>query len=124
MSGLIRMQRNAKNMTDASWRSFIYVLAYKAERAGRWLVEVESRGTTQNCSGCGKKVPKLIWVRTLRCPYCGLELDRGHNALLNILKRGLEKAGWEPFRMPAEVKPLLHLMMGQAQPMSQEAHIL
>ena len=78
-----------KSITDAAWGKLIYQLKYKAECAGKYAVAVDSRGTTQLCSGCGKKVPKKIWNREHNCPNCGLVLGRDLNAALNILERGM-----------------------------------
>ena len=47
----------SKQVLDASWSSFIAKLTYKAEDAGRQLVKVDPRGTSQRCP-CGAKVPK------------------------------------------------------------------
>ena len=46
----------SKQVLDASWSSFIAKLTYKAEDAGRQLVKVDPRGTSQRCP-CGAKVP-------------------------------------------------------------------
>ena len=51
---LIEMARNGKNRADAAWATFLHMLTYKAERAGRWVVRVEPRGTTDRCSRCGE----------------------------------------------------------------------
>lgn len=77
----------AKAVHDASWSRFISMLRYKAERAGAQLVEVDPRNTTQDCSGCGRKVPKALNERRHECPYCGLSVDRDLNAARNILNR-------------------------------------
>ena len=104
---LIEMAHNGKNRTDAAWATFLHMLTYKAERAGRWVVKVEPRGTTDRCSRCGEVVEKPLWVRVHRCPKCGLELDRDLNAARNILKAGLKKVGWEPAEFaPVEIEPL------------------
>lgn len=78
----------AKSITDAGWSSFINVLMYKAECAGRKLIKVDPRGTTQTCSGCGSHVPKTLSQRVHKC-VCGLELSRDENAARNILALGL-----------------------------------
>lgn len=78
----------AKSILDAAWGELIWQITYKAEKAGAWAVPINPRGTTQNCSGCGKKVPKDIRERRHDCPYCGLSLSRDLNAALNILALG------------------------------------
>lgn len=77
-----------KHINDAAWTQFFSLLRYKAESAGRVLVEVNPKNTTQACSGCGKIVPKDLSVRVHDCHYCGLVLDRDHNAAKNILRLG------------------------------------
>jgi putative transposase len=74
----------AKQVTDAAWAQFISILAYKAESAGRELIKVDPRGTSQECSECGAVVRKSLAVRVHTCPECGLVLDRDHNAAINI----------------------------------------
>jgi putative transposase len=86
----------AKSILDAAWGALIRQLAYKAEEAGRWVVPVDPRGTTQRCSGCSTKVPKRLAERQHDCPQCGLSLGRDHNAARNILRLGLGES-------PAEV---------------------
>lgn len=78
-----------RGIADVAWGQFVQFTTYKAEKAGRSLLRVNPRGTTQECSGCGKKVPKDLSVRVHDCPHCGLKIDRDLNAALNILARGL-----------------------------------
>jgi putative transposase len=78
----------AKDIHDASWARFISMLRYKAACAGTRLVEVDPRNTSQECSGCGIKVPKKLSDRWHACSYCGLTIDRDLNAARNILNRG------------------------------------
>ena len=104
---LIEMAHNGKNRVDAAWATFLNMLTYKAERAGRWMVRVEPRGTTDRCSRCGEAIDKPLWVRVHRCPKCGLELDRDLNAARNILQDGLKKVGRESAEFtPVEIGPL------------------
>src|SRR5258706_1697862 len=79
--------RLAKDVHDASWARFISMLRYKAEWAGARLIEVDPRNTSQECSGCGKRVPKALADRRHDCPNCGLSIDRDLNAARNILNR-------------------------------------
>jgi putative transposase len=77
-----------RNIGLASWATFFALLSYKAEEAGRTLVKVDPRGTSQMCSSCGAIVPKDLSVRVHSCA-CGLVLDRDHNAARNILNWAL-----------------------------------
>ena len=77
-----------KYINDAAWSQFFSFLVYKAENAGRKLIKVNPKNTTQNCSQCGQLVPKDLSVRVHDCPHCGLKIDRDHNAALNILRLG------------------------------------
>jgi len=80
-----------KSLADAGWATFIAMVRAKAESAGHTTVLlVNPRHTSQICSGCLKKGPhKDLDERTHTCVYCGLVLDRDHNAALNILRLGL-----------------------------------
>ncbi len=102
--GMVKNRRLARAISDAGWSGFIGILKHKAEKAGASVVEVDPRGTSQECSRCGQEVHKDLSVRWHDCPHCGLSLNRDHNAALNILARGLARTG------PAEcnVKVALH----------------
>jgi putative transposase len=78
----------SKQVHDASWASFIAKLAYKAEEAGRQLVKVDPRGTSQRCP-CGAKVPKKLSDREHVCTACGLITTRDHASAAEILRLGL-----------------------------------
>jgi putative transposase len=95
------MQQNGnkilnQGIADVAWGRFVQFSQSKAEEAGRTVVLVDPRGTTQECSGCGNVVPKDLHVRKHECPHCGLSLSRDHNAALNILARGLASVGQDP----------------------------
>jgi putative transposase len=79
----------SKSINDAAWTMLTKMITYKAEKAGRRVVFVNPRGTTQNCSGCGVVVKKTIRIRDHECPDCGLKLDRDLNAAINIRERAL-----------------------------------
>ncbi|NEN96407.1 MAG: transposase, partial [Moorea sp. SIO3I7] len=55
-------------------------------------VAVNPAYTSQNCSECGEVVKKSLSTRTHTCK-CGCQLDRDHNAAINILKRALSTVG-------------------------------
>jgi putative transposase len=71
-----------RKILDASWGKFLHYLSYKAERAGRRVVEVDPRGTSQN-------LPEGF--------------DRDYIAACRILSLGLGR----PEVTPVEMGPLL-----------------
>lgn len=77
----------AKSISDSGWGIFKEVLRFKAEEAGRVVVEVNPQYTSQDCSNCGDRVKKELSERIHSCTQCGLVLDRDHNAAINILNR-------------------------------------
>lgn len=81
----------SKSIHDAGWSSFINMLTYKAEEAGRLLVKVDPRGTSQTCL-CGALVRKTLAVRQHVCTECGLIADRDHVSAQIILARS-ERSG-------------------------------
>jgi len=83
----------SKSVYDAGWSSFIQMLVYKAEDAGRRIVRVDARGTSQTCT-CGANVPKTLADRWHVCPACGLSAARDHVSAQVILSRA-RKAGLE-----------------------------
>ncbi len=84
----------SKAILDASWGKFSNYVTYKADNACKYVVKVIAKGTTQECSVCGKEVPKDLSERTHRCPYCGSVMPRDYNSSLNIKLRGLKMVGW------------------------------
>jgi len=105
-----------RNIHDASWSKFIFMLSYKSESAGRKLIKVDPRNTTQRCSTCGSIVRKELSDRIHECPYCGFSCDRDYNASMNILIAGME----QPV-VPIESKPLHHISVMQVLAMKWEA---
>lgn len=88
----------AKSVHDAGWSSFVQMLSYKAECAGRVLVKVDPRGTSQTCV-CGQCVPKTLADRWHNCPACGLSAGRDVVSAQVILQR----AGTRPSGANVEV---------------------
>jgi putative transposase len=82
----------AKSVNDASWSSFIAKLTYKAAEAGRQLVKVDARGTSQACL-CGAEVRKTLSQRWHQCLECGLSAARDHVSAQLILRLGLSLFG-------------------------------
>lgn len=83
----------AKSIYDVSWGKFITILESVVVKYGVHLVKVNPHNTSQDCSGCGIKVPKTLSVRLHQCPKCNLEMDRDENAAINILYKALSAVG-------------------------------
>jgi putative transposase len=78
---------------DAGWRHVLSILAFKAACAGKRVEAVNPAYTSQECSGCGKRMQISLSVRTHVCTHCGLILDRDENAARNIVWRGQRLRG-------------------------------
>ena len=84
----------AKGVQDAGWGQFLRILAYKAAEAGRRVIKVDPKYTSQDCPVCGHREKRPLWVREFTCPSCGALLHRDVAAAVNILaKARTEPAG-------------------------------
>ncbi|MGI0494309.1 RNA-guided endonuclease InsQ/TnpB family protein [Alkalinema pantanalense CENA528] len=92
VKNLVKNHCLAKSINDASWYQFRVWLEYFGKVFGKITIAVPPHYTSQNCSACGQVVKKSLSVRTHVCE-CGCELDRDHNAAINILQRGLSTVG-------------------------------
>ena len=95
----IRKRARSRFMTngynDASLGYLRRRIQDKASSAGREIILVDPKGTSQTCSMCGKTVKKGLSVRMHECPHCKTKMDRDVNAARNILFRsGLVPAPW------------------------------
>lgn len=87
-----------REINAQTWGTLIAMLAYKAERAGRELVKVDPKGTSQTCSGCGVIDANAGEKKILSCGACELVIDADVNAARNILEKAFpeyEPGGWE-----------------------------
>jgi putative transposase len=89
-----------KSILDAGWYQFQQYCTYKAESAGRSVLFVSPNYTSQVCSGCGQIRKEELSDRWHSCD-CGAELDRDHNAAINILRLGSSQR--KPLRVRSAV---------------------
>ena len=82
-----------RSMRDVAWFGFFNILLFKAEEAGKEVIKVPTKNTSQACSECGKIVPRTLSDRVHSCPHCGLSIDRDINAACNILRLGQSLQG-------------------------------
>ena len=81
-----------KSIHDAGWGVFLRVLAAKAEEAGRTVVAVNPRHTSQRCSRCGHTAAgNRITQAAFKCLSCGHEAHADVNAAINVLRAGLAR---------------------------------
>ena len=78
-----------RSIHDAGWGQFVSLVSYKAESAGRTVVRVNPRFTSQMCAECqfvdaGNRVSQKEF-RCLRCGHCA---HADNNAARNILRAG------------------------------------
>ena len=88
-ANMVKNKNLSKSIYDAAWTTFFEWCASIAERDGLHFHQVDPRNTSQTCSCCGQKSPKKLTLRDRRfqCEFCGLDMDRDHNAARNILLR-------------------------------------
>ncbi|MHC5597576.1 MAG: RNA-guided endonuclease InsQ/TnpB family protein [Nostoc sp.] len=92
VSNLVKNHCLAKSISDASWYQFRVFLEYFGKVFGRITIAVNPAYTSLECHSCGTIVKKSLSTRTHICK-CGCEMDRDHNAAINILNRGISTAG-------------------------------
>jgi putative transposase len=79
-----------KSIHDAGWGIFLRVLSAKAESAGRHVIAVSPRHTSQRCAQCGHTAAgNRINQAEFRCLACGHQAHADVNAARNILRAGL-----------------------------------
>ncbi|GET38314.1 transposase [Microseira wollei NIES-4236] len=107
---------------------FTNFLAYKLERKGGKLVEIDRWfPSSKLCSNCFYQMGEMpLDVREWTCPHCGTYHDRDGNAAINIRAEGIRMLLAEGSAVSAvggEVRPKMgrksHLWHS---PMSTEAH--
>lgn len=78
----------AKSFNDVALGHFNHLLDYKAADAGKTVVRVDPRYTSQDCSCCGHRSGKKpLHVRSWTCEKCQAKHDRDINAAKNILAK-------------------------------------
>ncbi len=84
-----------ESILDAGWGQFQQIVMNKAAWAGRTVLKVSPKYTSQVCSQCGVIKKKSLQERWHSCE-CGCELDRDTNAAMNILRLGRSQRGDAP----------------------------
>ena len=90
IKGMVRNHHLAKSISDSSWGTFIGLVEYKAEEAGRKLIRIPRfEPSSKMCSECGAINQELrLSDRQWVCKSCGVLHDRDYNAAKNIRRVG------------------------------------
>lgn len=110
--GMVRNHKLAKAISDVGWGTFTNFLAYKLERKGSKLVEIDRWfPSSKLCSNCFYQVSEMpLDVRKWICPHCGTHHDRDGNAAINIRAEGIRMLKAEGSAVSAvggEIRPKL-----------------
>jgi len=91
VKGMVRNHNLAKAISDCGWGTFTNFLAYKLERKGAKLVEIDRWfPSSKLCSNCFHHIREMpLDVREWTCPHCGIHHDRDGNAAINIRAEGI-----------------------------------
>jgi putative transposase len=88
-NGAARKAALNRSIHDAGWATLSALLTYKAESAGRDVVRVSARYTSQTCAECGNvEAGNRVSQAVFRCCSCGHEAHADTNAARNILRAG------------------------------------
>jgi putative transposase len=112
VKGMVRNHNLAKAISDAGWGTFINFLAYKLEKKGGKLVEIDRWfPSSKLCSNCYYQIDELpLDIREWTCPNCGTRHDRDGNAATNIRAEGIRMLQTDGTAVSAnggEVRPKL-----------------
>ncbi|MBN3907778.1 MAG: IS200/IS605 family element transposase accessory protein TnpB [Nostoc sp. NMS1] len=112
VKGMVRNHKLAKAISDVGWGTFTNFLAYKLERNGGKLVEIDRWfPSSKLCSNCFYQIGEMpLDIREWICPHCGTHHDRDGNASANIRAEGirmLKAEGSSVSAVGGEVRPRL-----------------
>lgn len=80
-----------REILAAGWGLLLRLIAYKAEEAGREIIAVSPRHTSQTCAECGHVDEANRTAAAFRCRRCDHRANADVNAARNILRAGLAR---------------------------------
>ena len=81
-----------RSIHDAGWAQFVSILRAKAEEAGRVVIDVDPRHTSDRCGACGHTAQENRASQAVfSCRRCGHAVDADEHAARNILRAGLAR---------------------------------
>ena len=100
-TGVAQKRGLNRSISEQTWGIIRHQIAYKAEWAGREMVAIDPRFTSQRCSGCGVVAAENRKSKQYRCATCGMTEDADINAAKNILHKALAGRRAPDYRLPA-----------------------
>jgi putative transposase len=86
-----------RSIHDAGWAQFVSILRAKAEEAGRVVIDVDARHTSDRCEACGHTATENRATQAVfSCRGCGHTVDADEHAARNILRAGLARLAATP----------------------------
>jgi putative transposase len=81
-----------RSIHDAGWAQFVSILRAKAEEAGRVVIDVDPRHTSDRCEACGHAATEnRVSQAVFSCRRCGHTVNADEHAARNILRAGLAR---------------------------------
>ena len=79
-----------RSILDAGWAQFVSIVRAKAEEAGRVVIDVDARHTSDRCEACGHTAAANRASQAVSaCRACGHTAEADEHAARNILRAGL-----------------------------------
>jgi putative transposase len=86
-----------RSIHDAGWGQFVSILRAKAEEAGRVVIDVDARHTSDRCEACGHTATENRASQAVfSCRRCGHTANADEHAARNILRAGLARRATTP----------------------------
>ena len=86
-----------QSIHDAGWAQFVSILRARAEEAGRVVIGVDARHTSDRCGACGHTAKENRASHAVfSCRGCGHTLNADEHAARNILRAGLARLAANP----------------------------
>jgi putative transposase len=86
-----------RSIHDAGWAQFVSILRAKAEEAGRVVIDVDARHTSDRCGTCGHTAAENRASQAVfSCRRCGHTVNADEHAAGNILRAGLARLAVDP----------------------------
>jgi putative transposase len=79
-----------KHTIDAAFGQFRSILKYVGWRRGKFVAEVDHKGTSQTCPNCRVSAKKELIDRIHSCTECGYTVDRDIASAQELCNRGIE----------------------------------